>query len=335
MRRELIWVIVIGISFGLIIAFGVWRINSSLEGSKPAGPTPTPGSQNPEEEFKITLNTPENNDVVTVSPVTVSGITKPLTWIIASGEAEDYILQSDDKGIFTQDVVLEPGINRIGIAAFDPAGSQSIQKVLAVYSSVFQLRTVTGFTRQGAATGDAAIRDNVAQKVAAAMDQPKAYLGVVTDITSSTIQIKSPESQIEQIAIGSDGISVVNATGTTSKTVKLSDIAIGDFIVAMGYVNGDDVLMAQRILITDPLEDSGIKASIGKVSKTTAKTITVTDAASGEESIITPGKNTVIASFGGGKTVSIKIAAIKADDLIIYVMDSSGTSPFVRSIFDI
>ncbi|KKS95085.1 MAG: hypothetical protein UV71_C0012G0006 [Microgenomates group bacterium GW2011_GWC1_43_13] len=334
MRRELIWVVVIGITFGLIIAFGVWRVNSSLEGPKSDGPTPTPDSQNSEVEFKITLSAPENNDVVTVSPVTVSGITKPLTWIVASGEAEDYILQSDDKGIFTQDVALEPGINRIGIAAFDPAGSQSVQKVLVVYSSVFQLKTATS-PLQDAASGSSAIREKVAQKVAAAMDQPKAYLGVVTDITSSTIQIKNPESQIEQIAIGTDGISVVNAKGTTSKAVKLSDIAIGDFIVAMGYVNGDGVLKAQRILITDPLEDSGLKAFIGKVVKTTVKTITVTDAAKGEESIITPGKNTVIKTFAGGKTVSVKMASIETDDLIIYVMDTSGTSPFVRSIFGI
>jgi hypothetical protein len=299
------------------------------------GPAATPSSQNPGGEFKITLNTPENNSVVITSPVTVSGITKPLTWTVVSGETGDYILQSDEKGVFTQDVGLTPGINRIRLSALDPGDTQSIQKVLVVYSSAFQPNTVTPSTPGGAATGDAAIREKVAQKVALAMNQPKAYLGVVTDITSSTIQTKTPESQIEQIATEGDGITVVNTKGTNNKQVKLTDIAIGDFIVAMGYINGNQVLNAQRILITDPLQDSQISISMGKIIKTSAKSLTVADSQKGEESVLTPSKNTVFASFANGKTSTIKIAAIKVDDLVIYVTDISGTSPFLRSIFDI
>ncbi|MCX6705375.1 MAG: hypothetical protein NT162_03525 [Candidatus Woesebacteria bacterium] len=335
MRKELVWVAIIGISFGLIIAFGVWRINSSLNKSKPGGPLATPSSVNPEAEFKITLNTPENDSVVTVTPVTVSGITKPLTWMVVSGETGDYILQSDEKGIFNQDVGLSPGVNQIKFTAFDSTGTQSVQKVLVVYSSAFQLNTSTLSTPNDAATGDAAIREKVAQKVAAAMNQPKAYLGVVTDITSSTIQIKSPEAQIEQISIGNDGIAVVNTTGTVNKTVKLTDIAIGDFITAMGYVDGNRVLVGQRILITDPVEDPALSVSMGKVTKTSTKALTVSDVKNGETGTLTPSKNTVIASFANGKTNTIKISGVKVDNLVIYVTDASGTTSFIRSVFSI
>ncbi len=335
MRRELVWVVIIGISFGLIIAFGVWRINSAMNKSKQESPGATPSSVNPVEEFKITLNTPENNNVVTTSSVTVSGLTKPLTWIVVSGETGDYILQSDEKGVFGQDVDLTPGVNRIRVTAFDSGGIQSIQKVLVVYSSAFQLNAVTPSTPNDAATGDAAIREKVAQKVAAAMNQPKAYLGVVTDITSSTIQTKTPESQIEQIAAGGTGITVVNTKGKNNKVVKLTDIAIGDFIVAMGYVNGSQVLQAQRILITDPLKDSGLSVSFAKVTNTSKNSLTITDVKSGEGSTLTPGKNTVIASFANGKVSTVKIAGVKIDDQVIYVTDASGTSPIIRSVFDI
>ncbi len=298
-------------------------------------PEKTPASQNPGSELKITLNTPENNNVVTTSPVTVSGITRPLTWTVVSGETGDYILQSDENGIFSQDVALTPGINQIMITAFNPGGAQSVQKVLIIYSSAFQPITVVPGTPGSAATGDAAIRENVAQKVAAAMNQPKAYLGVVTDITSSTIQTKTPESQIEQIAIGGDGITVINTKGTNNKTVKLTDVAIGDFIVAMGYVNGNQVLNAQRILITDPLSDPGLSVSFGKTTNISKNSITVADIKSGESGVLTPAKNTAILSFTNGKTSSIKIAGVKVDDLIIYVTDSSATPPFIRSVFDI
>ncbi len=298
-------------------------------------PESTPAAQNPAAEFKITLNTPENGIVTTTSPITVSGLTKPLIWVVVSGEKGDYILQSDEKGIFNQNVELNSGINQIKLTAFDPAGSQSIQKVLVIYSSAFQLKNTNIATPGTSATGDASIREKVAQKVAEAMNQPKAYLGVVTDITNTTIQTKNPESQIEQIAIDGGGITVVNTKGTNNKQVKLTDIAIGDFIVAMGYVNGNRVLHAQRILITDPIQDSGLSVSIGKVAKITSKNLTVADVKSGESGVLTPDKNTVFSAFIKGKTSTIKISGISAGDLVIYVTSTSGSSTSVRSIFDI
>lgn len=335
MRRELVWVIIIGISFGLIIAFGVWRMTPSLNKSNSGFPEGIPNSRDAGTELKITLNSPENNDVVTFSPLTVNGITKPLTWVTVSGELGDYILQSDEKGVFSQDIALTPGVNRIKLTAFDTNGAQNAQKVLVVYSSSFKPNTVVTATPGNTASGDAAIREKVAEKVAAALNAPKAYLGVVTDITSSTIQIKNPESQIEQVATGEDGITVVNTKGTNNKIVKLTDIAIGDFIVAMGYVNGDHVLKAQRILITDPLVDTNLTVSMGKVTKTSTKTITVSDIAKGQESTITLGKNTTIASFTKGKVATIKATGVAVDDLVIYIIDSAVTPPVTRSIFDI
>jgi len=333
MRKELIWVAVIGISFGLIIAFGVWRINASLNGSRPGPVQATPAAQNPGEELKVTLSTPENGDVVTVSPVSVSGITKPLAWIVVSGESGDYILQSDENGIFSQNVDLTPGINQIKITALDSNDSQTLQKVLVVYSSAFQLQTAS--TTPSAATGEAAINENVAQKVAAAINRPKAYLGVVTDITNTTIQIKDTESQIQQISVGGGTPTVVDTKATNNKQIKLSDIAIGDFIVAMGYINSNQVLSAQRILVTDPLSNSQLSVSLSKVTAATKKTLTVTVIKSGQSATLTPDKNTTIASFANAKTTNVKITAVSTNDLVIYVTDVSGTPALLRSIFDI
>jgi hypothetical protein len=334
MRKEIVWAAIIGISFGLIIAFGLWRINSSFTKQKP-GPSATPSSANSSGELKITLDAPVDGSVVTTTPLTVSGITKPLTWIVVSGESGDYILQSDENGIFSQDMDLTPGINQIILTAFDSTGSQSAQKVLVVYSSAFQPKTVAAPSPDGAASGDAAIREKVAQKVAAAMSQPIAYLGVVTDITSTTIQIKDTVSQIQQISVGTDGITVVNTKGTNNKTVKLTDIAIGDFIVAMGYVNGNQVLVAQRILITDPLQEPKLTVSIAKVNKATSKALTVTDTKTGNSATLTPTKNTSIESVAAGKTINIKITAVNANDTVFSVSDTSGTPAILRSVFDI
>lgn len=330
MRKELVWAGVIGISFGLVIAFGAWRISAANKKPVDASPTPTPSAAT--SEFKITLDKPENEDVVTESIVTVSGITKALTWITVSGEKGDYIIQSDERGVFAQDVDLTGGVNQIKITAFDPTGAQSIQKVLVVYSSSFEVSQVPTPT-PGDSSTESAIRAKVQQKVAEAMNKPKAYLGVVTDIADSTIQLKAAAGEIKQVSTDDGSVSVVNAKGTTNKAVKLTDIAIGDYIVAMGYVNSSSVLSAQRILITDPVTESKIDSYYGKVAEISKKTITVASLKDGKSAIVTPGTKTLIEQYNQGKFTTAKSTAIGTDDVLIYIMDSSSETPTLRAIF--
>lgn len=220
------------------------------------------------------------------------------------------------------------------MTAFDPQGAQSIQKVLVVYSSSFQLATVPTPT-PGDNSTESAIRANVAQKVAQALNQPKAYLGVVTDIADSTIELKTDAGEIKQVATGGSGVSVMDEKGTNNKTVKLTDIAIGDFIVAMGYVNSASVLSAQRILISDPVTESKIDSFYGKVSSIAKKNLTVAPPGGGQAQTLTPGAKTDIAVISSSKQAPLKLSGIASGDTIIYILDSSSDTPSVRSIFDI
>jgi hypothetical protein len=331
MRKEIVWIVAIGVVVGLIVAFGIYRINSTIVKNSPqpqATATPKPG--NP--ELKITLDKPQDNDVVTEDSINVSGITKPLAWITVSGEEDDYIIQAEESGVFNQDVSLIPGVNQIKITAFDSAGNENAGKVLVVYSSSFEPMTFPTSTLD-TGTDSSEIRQRVAQKVEAALNRPKAYIGTVTDIADSTIQIKTSDSQIEQISVSDEDIAVVNSTGTTNKVVKLGDIGIGDFIVAMGYINSNSVLRAQRILITDPITEPKIELTLGKVTDTSTKNITVTGLKDSEASTVTPSKNTTISSFSVEKTTTIKIGAINEGDTVMYVTDGSTTTPTVRAIF--
>jgi len=331
MRKELIWVGIIGIFFGLVIGFGSWRVKTSLKPKEIIKPTATPlaiGSP------KITLDKPEDGDVITEDVITVSGITKPLTWLIFSGETGDYIIESGDDGTFSQEVDLVSGINQIKVTSFNSEGSEVSQKVLVVYSSLFQLDEGASPTSDSATDG-ADINKKVAEKVARAMNKPKAYIGTVTDISDSTIQIKTTDAQIEQIAVNDEAIPVVNTKGTNNKTQKLTDIAIGDFIVAMGYINGNQVLKAQRILVTDAITDTKLDAEIVKVSKVTKTGLVASTLKDNKDITVTVGKNTDILSYANQKTKTIKLSDINTDDLVIVVIDTSGNTPSVRSIFNV
>jgi len=321
---------------GLIVAFGVYRINSTISGKNHASfttPTPKSGALG---EFKIVLDKPENDDVITNDSVAVTGLTKPLAWITLSGENGDYIIQSDSTGAFSQSVELTPGVNQIKVTAFEASGKESVTQVLVVYSSSFHERTLPTSSPNGNASETSDIRAKVAQDVANTLSRPKAYIGTVTDITDSTIQIKTTASEIKQISATADGTTVINSTGTTSKAVKTTDIAIGDFIVAMGYIDGNSVLDAQRILITDSITEPKITVSEAKVKSATRNALIINAVSGNKEDSVVPDVNTDIEAVKDGKSASARFSSISADDIIIYVVttDSKGNDS-VRSIFQL
>ncbi len=332
MRKEVAYAIVGGIILGLIVAFGVYRINSTISGKgRGAGiATPTPKSA-ALGEFKVVLDKPDENDVITTDSVIVSGLTRPLSWVTFSGENSDYTIQSDTSGVFSQDVELIPGVNQIKVTAFEASGRTSATQVLVVYSSSFREKTLPTDSPNASDTSD--IRAKVAQDVANTLNRPKAYIGTVTDITDSTVQIKTMGSEIKQISVKTDNTAVINSKGTTQKTVKITDIAIGDFIVAMGYVNGNSVLVAQRILITNPVTEPKITVNIAKVASTTKKALTVNTVSDNKEESVQPDVNTDIKTIKNGESVAVKFSSIVPEDIIIYVITTKGNDTSVRSIF--
>ncbi len=334
MRKEVGYAIIAGVFLGLIVAFGFYRINTRISKNNPvqkSNPTPVPTGL---KEFKVVLDKPGQNDVTTQSSITVAGLTKSKAWIAMSGESGDNFIRADKAGVFSQEVDLTPGVNQIKITAFDPSGNQSATGVLIVYSSSFVEKSASPISTTGSATGSSDINQKVAQDLAKVANQPKADIGTVTDVTDSTLEIKTKTGDIEQISVSASATSVVNITGTNNKPVKTTDIAIGDFIVAMGYIGENSVLSAQRILISDPVTEPKITISHAKVTSVTKKALNVIGSADGKEDIVQPDAKTRIATYKDGGQSTIKFGSISEDDIITYVekTDTKGVTR-VRSIF--
>lgn len=336
MKKEVGYAIIAGILLGLVVAYGVYRINSQISKSNKqsaasvTSPTPTPQTSTTK-EFKIVLDKPEENDVISEPVVEVSGITKPNYWIAVTGEGKDYALKSDSSGGFKEKVDLTSGINQIKVTAFDTNGNQSISEVLVIYSSAFNQSDASASAKT--ATGSSDLAKETQKNVNNVLNKPKAYIGTVTDVTGTTIELKSNKGDIKQIAMNIDTTTVVNITGTNNKTVKTSDIAIGDFIAAMGSIGQNSVLNAQRVLITDALGENKNTVNIGKISTVSRKSVDVGGLTDGKTQTLTPDTKTEVKTIKDGILSVFKFASLKTDDTVIYTISPDPkTDTRVRTI---
>jgi len=141
MRKEIIFVIIASILFGAIIAFGIWRANTALRYGNNDHAITSDFENSAEEpshgELGLTIAEPSQNDVVTQSPITISGITMPNSWVVIVTEDEDYIIQSDNSGLFQSEIDLVGGINQIITTVFDTNGNSFNETLRVIYSSEF------------------------------------------------------------------------------------------------------------------------------------------------------------------------------------------------------
>lgn len=330
MKKEILLAIVGGCLLGLVIGFGLWRLNIAFSKSKEAQKTNSIElKQNG--DFLIELAKISDNDVFYENPVVFSGITKPNSKIIISSESKDYFSQSDNKGSFEKEIELGSGVNQIILTAFDLEGKKVEKKILLIYSSQFA-KYINQNPQNQNENATSSTRGKVMQKVNEASYSPKAYLGTVTDITDNTIQIKTQEGSIEQISTSKEETSVLKM-GKTNKEVALTDLAIGDFIVAMGFKNGNNVLNTKRILVTTPPSSPTRETNLLKVTKINKKDFEANKINNNETFKITPNSSTNIYLVSEGKEQKAKFSNLEVDHLVLITGEFSSSPLNPRSLF--
>ena len=134
-----------------------------------------------------------------------------------------------------------------------------------------------------------AIRQKVEQKLNEVKKNPKAYVGAVTDKTEDTIQIKNDFGEILLVSIDTSSVAFVKTINKIQNS-KYDDLAIGDFIIAMGFKNGNGVLEGKRILIIPPNDPVARKVVMGRVVGNEKKIITMESPGIGQTSVSFPKK---------------------------------------------
>lgn len=253
MRKELIVAIIAGILFGVLAAFGIWKANRNFNVEGMAKPTDevteiTPtvrasASATTPKQTDLTILSPLEYDVVTSSSVPFSGKTYPNSWVVISTDSEDKIIISKEDGTFYETLTLTNGVNFSNITVFS-SENKTIEKILpVVYSNTFP----------NDGTG-----------------KPKAYIGVVTDKTEQSLQLKDMKGMISLLSVDPKILTVSRLTDGSQKDASFADVAIGDSIAGLGFVTTSDVLDTKRILLISN-SSSDRKILKGTITEVTRK----------------------------------------------------------------
>jgi len=149
MIKELSLAIILGllIGFGLTGTFYYVKQNKIKQQNPPniVIPTTVPennnSSSNPAPTSSLTslpelkIISPQNNDIVSTSKITVKGQSSPNSLIIITTPLKNYNLSADVQGLFSQEISLESGFNSINLTTIDENDSENHLELFITYST--------------------------------------------------------------------------------------------------------------------------------------------------------------------------------------------------------
>lgn len=143
MKKEILIAIAIGFILGLVITFGIWTANKSLQQNTKTQKTDVSETQpivtetlpTEEEQIPLTISFPEDNSLVDQEKIEVTGKTAAQATIVILYEEGEEVFQADEEGEFSQEITLVGGANEIKITAFDAEGNEANQILNLVYST--------------------------------------------------------------------------------------------------------------------------------------------------------------------------------------------------------
>jgi len=232
MQKELLLAIILGSTLGLLVAFGIWKINSQnsptdiITDTNITSPTPQNKTQI---DYKDKKHFATNNEILEIN-----GNTEPDNFVISISKNYKYITKADSKGDFIIKHELEGGPNQINIIYIN-SNNQFTQEI---YTIVYSTE----------------------------VDQNSSdlFIGSITDISENTIQIRKNNGDILQLTFDekTSFASIIKNT----KEIENTDLAIGDYIFSLGKVDEKNILQAKRILVGNALEEKIYEIKITNIN---------------------------------------------------------------------
>ena len=172
-------------------------------------------------------------------------------------------------------------------------------------------------TPSATSTESSSIREKVREAIQSLTHKPKAVLGNLEQITDQTLQIKDDGGKISQVATtGETTYSKINTEGKKTE-IKFTDLVIGNYIAALGYKNGNDILESKRVLVYDEKPKLGRQSMYGTVVETSKNTIKLKHIKLTETWSIEVDKDTIFTKRINNKLEEIEFSDLEIGDKIV------------------
>jgi hypothetical protein len=110
-------------------------------------------------------------------------------------------------------------------------------------------------------------------------------------------------------------------------------VAIGDFVIAMGTVDENDVLEARRILVTDTLEPTSRTIKLGKITLVDETDDSITIEGEGSEAVVVIDRNTDIITTLNGEDEVVDLAQLERGNTVVVVTTLDDEETVTRTIY--
>jgi hypothetical protein len=129
MKKELLLAIVIGLTFGLIITYGIYRARMTLsQPPRTSQSSPTPTALPEDNSANLRIVSPEDESVQSDKTITVAGATLPNSHVVIFINDDENITTADASGNFSIQGTLEAGSNVITVHVLDENGVTTVQE---------------------------------------------------------------------------------------------------------------------------------------------------------------------------------------------------------------
>jgi hypothetical protein len=139
MKKEMIISVLVGLTFGLIIVYGIYTAQNSLSNQESKNNqnilvSPTPDSQEIN-AGNLKVHSPEDQVVVNEPSIDVVGESLPQAYVVIFINDQESIINADENGHFSITGELELGSNIIQIHTIDEDGQTSIIERTVIYTT--------------------------------------------------------------------------------------------------------------------------------------------------------------------------------------------------------
>jgi len=144
MKKEVVIAILIGLSLGLFITYGVYQAKTGI--SRRSNDPNLIASSPDDDQFtgELILNSPVDETVQNDTALNVSGTTLLNSFVVVFVDNEELITTSDNSGNFSVEVELEDGANIVSVYVIDEDGrTLSTERTVIVSDDTLEEEVIT------------------------------------------------------------------------------------------------------------------------------------------------------------------------------------------------